>query len=115
RFRLGEQWLGIREVVDRWYDFGAVYCRVQAEDGAAYILKHVDGSDVWTLDAFRAQKAAGDTSSRSGRDGGLLVLPTPPSDFTTAVPTLSFDSHSLRMCTLRRCKIQRRTGPPQSD
>ena len=54
RFRLGERWLEVAEVVDRWYDPDAVYFRVRAEDGAMYILRHVEGSDVWTLQAFRA-------------------------------------------------------------
>jgi hypothetical protein len=53
RFRLGEQWLTVVEVVDRWYDPDAVYFRVRACDGAAYILRHIDGSDMWTLEAFR--------------------------------------------------------------
>ena len=53
RFRLGERWLVVEEVVDRWYDPGAVYFKVRAEDGATYILRHVEGSDIWTLEAFR--------------------------------------------------------------
>jgi hypothetical protein len=53
RFRLGERWIAVEEVVDRWYDPDAVYFRVRAEDAGMYILRHVDGSDVWTLEAFR--------------------------------------------------------------
>jgi hypothetical protein len=53
RFRLGEAWLTVDEVVDRWYDPDAMYFRVRVEDGAMYILRHVEGSDVWTLEAFR--------------------------------------------------------------
>jgi len=53
RFRLGERWLAVEEVVDRWYDPDAVYFRVRADDGSMYILRHIDGSDVWTLEAFR--------------------------------------------------------------
>jgi hypothetical protein len=53
RFRLGERWLVVEEVVDRWYDPDAVYFRVRADDGAVYILRHIDGSDMWTLEAFR--------------------------------------------------------------
>ena len=30
RFRLGERWLAVEEVVDRWYDPDAVYFRVRA-------------------------------------------------------------------------------------
>jgi hypothetical protein len=53
RFRLGERWLGIIEVVDRWYDPDAIYFRVRAEDGDLYILRHVEPTDAWTLEAFR--------------------------------------------------------------
>jgi hypothetical protein len=53
RFRLGERWLGIDEVVDRWYDPDAMYFRVRADDGSVYVLRHIDGTDVWTLEAFR--------------------------------------------------------------
>jgi hypothetical protein len=53
RFRIGERWLAVEEVVDRWYDPDAIYFRVRAEDGAMYILRHVEGSDIWTLEAFR--------------------------------------------------------------
>jgi hypothetical protein len=53
RFRLGEQWLSVVEVMDRWYDPDATYFRVQADDGSVYILKHIDGSDMWTLESFR--------------------------------------------------------------
>jgi len=54
RFRLGEQWLAVEEVVDRWYDPDAVYFKVRADDRATYILRHVEGLGVWTLEAFRA-------------------------------------------------------------
>jgi hypothetical protein len=53
RFRLGERWLGVVEVVDRWYDPDAIYFRVRAEDGDLYILRHIELTDVWTLEAFR--------------------------------------------------------------
>ena len=39
--------------MDRWYDPDATYFRVQADDGSVYILKHIDGSDMWTLESFR--------------------------------------------------------------
>jgi hypothetical protein len=54
RFRLGERWLAVEEVVDRWYDPDAVYFKVRADDAATYVLRHVDGSEIWTLEAFRA-------------------------------------------------------------
>ncbi len=53
RFRLGERWLAIEEVADRWYDPEAIYFRVRAEDGCLYVLRHDERADAWTLDAYR--------------------------------------------------------------
>jgi hypothetical protein len=53
RFRLGERWLAVEEVVDRWYDPDATYFRVRAEDNHLYILRHHQSTDQWTLEAFR--------------------------------------------------------------
>lgn len=53
RFRLGERWLTVEEVMDRWYDPDAVYFRVRADDGSTYVLRHVEGGGLWTLEAFR--------------------------------------------------------------
>jgi hypothetical protein len=57
RFRLGDQWLEVEEVTDRWYDPGAVYFRVRAGDGATYVLKHAEPSDEWSLEAYRSDRA----------------------------------------------------------
>jgi hypothetical protein len=54
RFRLGERWLAVLEITDRWYAPDAAYFKVLAEDGAAYILRHSETEDLWTLEAFRA-------------------------------------------------------------
>jgi hypothetical protein len=54
RFRLGERWLAVLEVADRWYDPEATYFKVRAEDGAVYILRHSEAAGLWTLEAFRA-------------------------------------------------------------
>ncbi len=53
RFQLGERWLAVEEVLDRWYDPDAIYFRVRAEDGALYVLRHSEPEDVWTLEAYR--------------------------------------------------------------
>jgi hypothetical protein len=53
RFQLGGRWLAVEEVLDRWYDPDAVYFRVRADDGALYVLRHHEGDDVWTLEAYR--------------------------------------------------------------
>jgi hypothetical protein len=53
RFELRGRLFEVGEVEDRWYSPGATYFRVRAEDGNFYILRHDEGMDVWTLDAFR--------------------------------------------------------------
>jgi hypothetical protein len=53
RFQLGERWLAVEEVTDRWYDPDAMYFRVRAEDGNIYVLRHREPEDFWTLEAFR--------------------------------------------------------------
>jgi hypothetical protein len=53
RFRLGDTWLAVVDVSDRWYDPAATYFRVIAEDGATYILRHDEQAAAWTLEAFR--------------------------------------------------------------
>lgn len=52
RFRLGERWLEVEEVADRWYDPQATYFRVKA-GGDTYILRHDERADTWTLESFR--------------------------------------------------------------
>jgi hypothetical protein len=53
RFQLGDGWLAVEEVTDRWYDPDAVYFKVRAGDGNVYILRHREPEDTWTLEAFR--------------------------------------------------------------
>ncbi len=53
RFQLGDRWLAVEEVTDRWYDPDATYFRVRVEDGAIYVLRHSEPSDLWTLEAYR--------------------------------------------------------------
>jgi hypothetical protein len=53
RFQLGERWLAVEEVLDRWYDPHAIYFRVRAGDGSLYILRHSEPDNAWTLEAFR--------------------------------------------------------------
>lgn len=53
RLRLGDRWLAVEEIVDRWYDPAAIYFRVRTEDGAMYILRYDEHGGAWTLEAFR--------------------------------------------------------------
>ena len=54
RFRLGERWFNVQDVLDRWYDPHAIYFRVRADDNGIYILKHDEAADTWTLESYRA-------------------------------------------------------------
>jgi hypothetical protein len=45
----------IREVLDQWYGVGHRCFKVRADDGAIYVLKHIELDDIWTLEAFRAE------------------------------------------------------------
>jgi hypothetical protein len=54
RFQLGERWLAVQDVLDRWYNPHATWFRVRADGGGVYILKHDEAEDVWTLESFRA-------------------------------------------------------------
>ena len=62
RFILRGRLFEILDVEDRWYSPGATYFRVRADDGNFYILRHDEGIDGWTLDAFRASREPGLTS-----------------------------------------------------
>jgi hypothetical protein len=53
RFQLGERWLEVEEVLDRWYDPHAIYFSVRAGGGSFYILRHSELDGVWTLESFR--------------------------------------------------------------
>jgi len=57
RFQLGDQWLKVEDVLDRWYDPDASYFRVRASDGDLYILRHREPDDAWTLEAYRNPSA----------------------------------------------------------
>ncbi len=55
RFRLGERWMEVEDVQDRWYDPDATFFRVKAGDGATYVLRHAEIADLWTLEAYRRE------------------------------------------------------------
>jgi hypothetical protein len=69
-FELRGRRFEVADVEDRWYSPGVIYFRVRASDGNFYVLRHDEGADLWTLDAFRAFRepglpvvSAGDISS----------------------------------------------------
>src|SRR5262249_39199429 len=57
RFTIRGHEFEVVELEDRWYSPGALYFRVRAGDGNFYILRHDEGMDVWTLDAFRSPRS----------------------------------------------------------
>jgi hypothetical protein len=56
RFRLRGRLFQVELVEDQWYSPDATYFRVRADDGNFYVLRHDQGQDAWTLDAFRAAR-----------------------------------------------------------
>ena len=59
RLCLGERWLEIALVEDRWYSPGETYFRVLTKDGDRYVLRHTEAQDVWSLSAFRGKSSSG--------------------------------------------------------
>jgi hypothetical protein len=53
RFVLGEHTYEVETVDDQWYSPSAIYFRVKTNDGNVYVLRHEEGQDEWTLEAFR--------------------------------------------------------------
>jgi hypothetical protein len=53
RFRFGDTWIAVQEVVDRWYDPDASFFKVLTEGGEIYILRHDEREDTWTLVSYR--------------------------------------------------------------
>ena len=53
RFRLGDRWLEVEEVTDRWYDPEAALFKVRVPGGDVYILRHDERSGEWSLAAYR--------------------------------------------------------------
>ncbi len=56
RFVMRGRSFEVEAVEDQWYSPDAMYFRVRASDGNYYILRHDEGQDSWTLDAFRAAR-----------------------------------------------------------
>ncbi|HEU5411311.1 MAG TPA: hypothetical protein VFU57_09850 [Candidatus Acidoferrales bacterium] len=56
RFFAGEHVYEVKSVEDKWYSPDATYFRVIADDGNLYVLRHDEQNDIWTMEAFRAQR-----------------------------------------------------------
>jgi len=67
RLRLGEEWLEITEVEDRWYSPGETYFRVVLANADRYLLRHVEAQDVWSIEGFRSNEKKLDQETGSTR------------------------------------------------
>ncbi len=56
RFLLGEHWIAVEEIADRWYDPGASLFKVRGDDGNLYILRHDEHGRGWTLVSYRRRE-----------------------------------------------------------
>lgn len=52
RFRLGERWIRVTQVLDRWLAPDHRYFKVRGDDDDRYILRHDSADDVWELTLF---------------------------------------------------------------
>jgi hypothetical protein len=53
-FRLGQHRLAVTQVIDRWPAEDYAYFKIEADDGATYILRHDDLADEWELTLYQS-------------------------------------------------------------
>jgi hypothetical protein len=53
RFQLKDRDFIVEEVLDQWYGPDDVFCKVRADDGNLYILRHNLPRGKWSLESFR--------------------------------------------------------------
>lgn len=53
KFWISEKPVFVESVEDQWRSTDAIYFRVRADDGNAYVLKYTESTDVWTLENQR--------------------------------------------------------------
>ena len=51
-FYLGQRYIPIMEVIDRWFSPDGRYFKVQVSDGSVYILLHQEASGEWEMTLF---------------------------------------------------------------
>ncbi len=59
RFTLGERTIEVAEILDRWYGETSRYFRLRGDDGNMYVLKYIDGQDLWELASFTSKESHG--------------------------------------------------------
>ena len=52
-FQLGVHKYMVDEVLDQWYGPDDSFCKVCADDGNVYVLRHKLRTDEWVLESFR--------------------------------------------------------------
>ena len=52
-FMLGAQRIGVITIIDRWLSQEYGYFKVEADDGALYILRHDEQAGQWELTLFQ--------------------------------------------------------------
>ena len=52
RFQLGERWIEVRQVMDRWLSPDHRYFKLRGDDQGIYILRHSIHNDYWELTFF---------------------------------------------------------------
>jgi hypothetical protein len=54
--KLGDTFLQIAQIEDRWYSPGETFFRVLTQTGDRYLLRHFEAQDVWTLEGYRGRR-----------------------------------------------------------
>ncbi len=57
RFRLGERWIEVAEVLDRWLDPEHRYFKLRGADGDTYILRHDAEGRIWEMTLYRREES----------------------------------------------------------
>jgi hypothetical protein len=52
-FSLGERRIDVVNIIDRWISAEQNYFKLEAQDGAVYILRHDEHSEVWEMTLFQ--------------------------------------------------------------
>jgi len=55
-FVLGERRFSVLEILDRWFEPGARYFKVKADDGRTFILRHDSVNELWALSALVGER-----------------------------------------------------------
>ena len=65
KFWIGEKPVFVESVEDQWRSTDAIYFRVRADDGNAYVLKYTEKTDVWTLESQRVADKSHSTAGET--------------------------------------------------